>query len=123
MEHPAPTKVFYNSACPVCEAGINDQKRKMIGCDVEWIDVHQNPDAVLELDADLEFVRERLHVKEEDGRVTTGASAFAVLWAKSPRQQIWANLIHLPLVNHIAGGLYNLFAAALYKWNRWRRRW
>jgi predicted DCC family thiol-disulfide oxidoreductase YuxK len=123
MENPAPTKVFYNSACPICDAGISVQKRKMTGCDVEWIDVHQNPDAVLELGADLEFVRKRLHVKDENGHVTSGASAFAVLWAKSPGQHIWARLIRPPVLKHIARGLYNLFAAGLYKWNRWRKHW
>jgi predicted DCC family thiol-disulfide oxidoreductase YuxK len=123
MEHPVLTKVFYNSACPVCDAGIAAQKEKMNGCDVEWIDIHKNPVAVLELGADIESVRERLHVKNADGHVSIGASALAALWAKTPSQRIWAKLFHLPIVRHIAGCLYNLFARALYKWNRWREHW
>ena len=38
--------VYYNSACPVCNAGIGAQRRRMQSCnvDVEWIDIHRNPE-------------------------------------------------------------------------------
>jgi hypothetical protein len=35
------SKVYYNSACPVCNVGINDQRRRMEACgieDIEWVD-------------------------------------------------------------------------------------
>jgi hypothetical protein len=37
------SKVYYNSACPVCNAGIKDQRQRMEACglkDIEWVDVH-----------------------------------------------------------------------------------
>ena len=117
------TTVFYNSACPVCDAGINAQKEKMTSCDVEWVDVHKNPDAVDELGTDLEFVRERLHVVDKAGRVSVGASAFAVLLANTPSQRIWAKLIRLPVMEAFSNTIYNLFSRALYRWNRSRKHW
>lgn len=124
MQHQARTKVFYNSACPVCDAGIAAQKEKMGGArSVDWIDIHRTPDAVVELGADLEFVRERLHVKGEDGHVSTGYSALMTLWAKTPGQRPWAVLADMPILRHIGNWCYNLFAAALYRWNRLRKRW
>lgn len=42
-------KVYYNSACPVCSVGIKEQRRCMEACgieDIEWVDVHTNPEAV-----------------------------------------------------------------------------
>ncbi|MDQ3582453.1 MAG: DUF393 domain-containing protein [Pseudomonadota bacterium] len=60
------SKVYYNSACPVSNAGIKDQRRRMEACgieDIEWVDVHTDPEAVSELGAPLEQVRERLHVR------------------------------------------------------------
>jgi predicted DCC family thiol-disulfide oxidoreductase YuxK len=81
------TKVYYNSACPVCDAGIKDQRQRMEACgvkDVEWIDIHTHPEAVEEVGAPLEQVRERLHVKAEDGRLDVGADAFARLWSITP---------------------------------------
>src|SRR4030066_342975 len=52
-----PSKVYYNSACPVCNAGIKDQRQRMEKCgikDIEWVDVHNNPGAVSEVNSSLE---------------------------------------------------------------------
>ena len=45
--------VYYNSACPVCNAGIEAQRRRMQSCnvDVEWIDIHRNPERLTETGA------------------------------------------------------------------------
>jgi predicted DCC family thiol-disulfide oxidoreductase YuxK len=120
------TKVYYNSACPVCDAGIKDQRRRMEACgvkDVEWIDVHTHPDAVLELDAPLEKVRERLHVKTSTGQIDVGADAFLDLWAQTPGQQRLANLLRLPILKQFTRIAYNIFARLLYRWNRAMRHW
>ena len=44
-------KVYYNSACLVCNAGIRGQKQRMNGCpvDIQWIDIHSQPDALKEI--------------------------------------------------------------------------
>jgi predicted DCC family thiol-disulfide oxidoreductase YuxK len=120
------TKVYYNSACPVCDAGIKDQRRRMEACgvkDVEWIDVHTHPDAVSELDAPLEKVRERLHVKTSTGQIDVGADAFLDLWAQTPGQQRLANLLRLPILKQFTRIAYNIFARLLYRWNRAMRHW
>ena len=122
-----PTKVYYNSACPVCNAGIKDQRKRMEACgirDIEWIDVHTHPEAAEEVGSPLEQVRERLHVKAADGRLDVGADAFTRLWSRTPRQR-WlgktAALTH-PQTGH-ARLLYNAFARLLYRWNRAKRHW
>ena len=118
-------KVYYNSACPVCDAGIRGQKRRMAGCpvDVDWIDIHSRPDALNEIGASREFVRERLHVVDEKGELRVGAEAFRALWANTVGQRSLARVAGLPLVNWLANGAYNAFAALLYAWNRLNRRW
>jgi predicted DCC family thiol-disulfide oxidoreductase YuxK len=119
------TKVYYNSACPVCKAGIDLQQRKVEGCgaEIEWIDVHASNDAVAEVGGDLEAVRERLHVKDEAGNVHVGWDAFAELWGKTPGQSTLAKLARAPVVRTVSHWAYDAFAAALYRWNRWHRRW
>ena len=119
------TKVYYNSACPVCAAGIAAQQRKLEGCDaeVDWIDVHADNEAVKEIDADLEFVRERLHVVDEAGVLQVGAAAFHALWQLSPRQRWLARMSGLPILGSLIRWSYNRFAALLYRWNRWYGRW
>jgi len=118
-------KVYYNSACPVCDAGIRGQKRRMDGCpvDVEWIDIHSHPEALMEIGASQEFVRERLHVVDEGGELRIGADAFRALWAHTPDQTGLARLAGLPVLRVLARSAYNAYAALLYRWNRINRRW
>jgi predicted DCC family thiol-disulfide oxidoreductase YuxK len=91
-------RVYYNSACPVCNAGVTDQRRRMEGCsaDVEWIDIHANPHRVEDIGASQEFVRKRLHVVDENGAVHIGSDAFHALWKRTPGQQHFARFIQLP---------------------------
>jgi predicted DCC family thiol-disulfide oxidoreductase YuxK len=118
-------KVFYNSACPVCRAGIQGQMRRMSNgeAEVEWTDIHADAEAVCEIGADREFVRKRLHVVDETGAVRVGAQAFVVLWRHTQGQGVWARIVGLPLVSAASALFYNVFAAGLYRWNRWHKRW
>jgi predicted DCC family thiol-disulfide oxidoreductase YuxK len=117
-------KVYYNSACPVCRAGIENQRCRMDGTTaVEWLDVHADPGKVKEVGASLPRVRERLHVKTADGVVHIGADALAALFAQTPGRKWLATLLRLPGVHALAVVAYNGFARCLYLWNRSRRRW
>ena len=118
-------EVYYNSACPVCNAGIRGQKQRMDGCraDVQWIDIHSRPGALKEIGAQQELVRERLHVVDEKGELRVGAEAFRALWAHTPGQGVLAWLTGLPLLNLLSKWIYNAFAALLYAWNRANHRW
>ncbi|MCY1530256.1 hypothetical protein D9M68_654360 [compost metagenome] len=119
-------KVFYNSACPVCKAGIEGQRQRMQGddsCPIEWIDVHHDPQAVEELGSELEQVRERLHVKDESGRIAIGVDAFAELFQRTRGQRWLSTFLRLPGLHPLARWSYNLFARLLYRWNRWLKHW
>jgi len=120
------TKVYYNSACPVCNAGIEDQRKRMEACgirDVEWIDVHAHPEAVEQVGSPLEQVRERLHVKAADGPLEVGADAFTRLWLQTPGQRWLGKLLRLPVFKQITHVVYNAFARLLYRWNRAKGHW
>lgn len=120
---PSPITVYYNSACPVCDAGIRSQKERMQGCNVQWVDVHGDPAAAQEVGAPLEAVRERLHVKDAQGRVVVGADAFEALWSRTPGQHWLARLAGLPGLRGLARWAYDRLARALYRWNRRNNRW
>ena len=51
------TTVYYNSACPVCDGGICKQRARMTDRNVEWVDVHAQPEVASELGIDLEALR------------------------------------------------------------------
>ena len=116
-------KVYYNSACPVCDAGITAQKGKMSACAVQWRDVNSDVQARSEVSADLEFVRERLHAIDENGNLKVGIDAFEVIWRHSPNERWKASLIALPIIKPISTLAYNVFARLLYRWNIRKGHW
>jgi predicted DCC family thiol-disulfide oxidoreductase YuxK len=113
--------VYYNSACPVCKAGIAHQRGQMQDCAVEWIDVHTRPELARELDIDLETLRERLLVRDADGKLHVGDRAFVMLWSQT-RGQRWLAWLARPFA-WLSGPLYKLVARQLYHWNRRRGHW
>ena len=117
------TTVYYNSACPVCRSGVAAQQGAMGACEIEWIDVHANPEAVHALGVDIEAVREKLYVRDADGRVQVGADAFATLWSRTRRLRWLARILAFPRVRAFAQYAYDAFAHRLYRWNRRHGRW
>ena len=119
------TKVYYNSACPVCDAGISYQRRKLEDSTegVEWIDVHHFNDSASDVASNIEFVRERLHVVDQCGTIRVGIDAFAELWDKTRGQRMLAKLVRLQGIRTISKWAYNRFAKLLYRWNRFNSRW
>ncbi len=120
-----PVTVYYNSACPVCNAGIESQRRRMgdDAAQTEWIDIHSHPEALEPIGAEREFVRKKLHVVDASGAVHIGMRAFSVLWLRTPDQRWLGRLIELPIVRTLARWAYDAFAALLYRWNRACGRW
>ncbi len=121
-----PSKVYYNSACPVCNAGIKDQRRRMTACgiqDIEWIDVHTSPNTTSEVGSSLEQIRERLHVTDSNGQLNIGADAFIHLWLQTPGQRWLGKLSQLPILKQSFHLIYNIFARILYRWNRAKKHW
>src|SRR5262245_35216907 len=115
--------VYYNSGCPVCKAGIEGQMEKDQSCPIQWKDVHDDNGLVGEIKSELEFVRERLHVVDAEGRLRIGFDAILELWKNSPSEKWKARLLGLPLIRQIGQLCYNIFAAGLYRWNRSKRHW
>ncbi len=116
-------KVYYNSACPVCHAGILNQKRKTTECQVQWKDIHTDIESRKDISANVEIIREQLHIIDENGQIKVGIDAFEVLWRNSPREHWKAKIIALPIINQIIKIGYFIFARFLYKWNRSKHHW
>lgn len=121
-----PDKVYYNSACPICNAGIKNQRKRMEACglkNIRWIDVHTNPGALSEIDASLNQVRERLYIKDLNGQLNVGVDAFIYLWSQTNGQRWLARLFRFPIFNQFSRWMYNFFAKFLYRWNCSNRHW
>jgi predicted DCC family thiol-disulfide oxidoreductase YuxK len=121
-----PVEVFYNSACPVCDAGVRNQRVAMErrgSADLSWIDMTCAPEALNADGLTLDHVRRHIYARDASGKLHRGADAFALLWRATPSRRWLGRLISLPIVRPMARVLYDWFADRLYAWNRRHGRW
>lgn len=88
--------VYYDGGCPLCRAEI-DHYRRCAGADqVSFIDVARAaPAPALGSDLDREDALRRFHVRTADGRLISGAAAFARLWKTLPGWRWLGRVIEL----------------------------
>lgn len=118
-------EVFYNSACPVCDAGILAERARMqkAGRDAAWKDIAADSALVCEIGADLDKVRHSLHVRDGTGQIFIGADAIARLMQETPGQAWLGRFMMWRPVRPLTRWFYDRFADRLYAWNRSQGRW
>ena len=121
----AKLEVFYNSACPVCDAGITAERSRLerAGTDAAWKDIATDNNLVCEIGADLDKVRHSLHVRDETGRVFIGADAVARLMLETPGQRWLGRFMMWQPIRPLSRWAYDRFADRLFAWNRSKGRW
>lgn len=119
--------VWYNTRCPVCDAGINWQKRRLIEAvkagRIEFRDINLEPAALAGHGASLEDIRRRLHATEANGRLLVGADVAIAIWRATPGEGWLAALFGNPVALPLTRLAYDRFADLLYAWNRRKGRW
>jgi len=119
--------IYYNTKCPVCNAGIDRQRSRLVEAAragiIEFRDINLEPDALSRFGTGLEDVRRRLHAVDADGRLYVGADCAVAVWRLTPGDAWLARLVGLPLVQPIARSVYDRFADLLYAWNRRMGHW
>ena len=119
--------VWYNTRCPVCNAGIERQRNRLIRAvragAIEFRDIDLEPQALSRFGAGLEDVRRRLHAVDAEGQLYVGADCAAAIWLRTPGDVWLGRLIGLPIIHPVARFCYDRFADLLYAWNRRKGRW
>lgn len=119
--------VWYNTRCPVCDAGISRQKRRLIEAvkagRIEFRDINPEPAALAGLGASLEDIRRRLHATDAAGRLLVGADVAIAVWKVTPGEGWLAMVFGNPFVLPLTRFAYDRFADLLYAWNRRKGRW
>jgi predicted DCC family thiol-disulfide oxidoreductase YuxK len=119
--------VWYNTRCPVCDAGIVRQKRRLIEAvkagRIEFRDINLEPAALTGFGASLEDIRRRLHATDADGRLLVGADVAIAVWQVTPGEGWLAGLFGNRLTLPLTRFAYDRFADLLYAWNRRNGRW
>lgn len=119
--------VWYNTRCPVCDAGIVRQKRRLIEAvragRIEFRDINLEPMALTGFGASLEDIRRRLHATDADGRLLVGADVAIAVWQVTPGEGWLAGLFGNRLTLPLTRFAYDRVADLLYAWNRRNGRW
>ena len=127
MSGKPPVEVFYNSACPVCRAGMDEQRgaleRAGASDAAAFTDMTAAPDALADDGLTLDDVRRHFYVRDQNGALHRGADAAAILWRMTPRRRWLGWLISRPVLRPFTRLGYDWFADRLYGWNRRKGRW
>jgi predicted DCC family thiol-disulfide oxidoreductase YuxK len=119
--------VWYNIKCPVCNGGIEWQRRRLVRAAraglIEFRDINLEPDVLSRFGAGVEDVRRRLHAIDAEGRLHVGADCAIAIWLRTPGDVWLGRVLRLPVIHPIARVGYDRFADLLYAWNRWRGHW
>lgn len=119
--------VWYNTKCPVCNAGIDWQRNRLVRAAragrIEFRDINLEPDALARFGAGIEDVRRRLHGVDAAGHLVVGADCAIAIWRATPGDAWLAWLVGLPGIRQIARFGYDRFADLLYAWNRRKGHW
>lgn len=119
--------VWYNTRCPVCDAGIVRQRNKLRGLvrarAIEFRDINLEPDALAAHGATLDDIRRRLHATDDAGRLLVGADVAIAIWRMTPGEGWLATLLGNPVTRPVTRFAYDRFADVLYARNRRKGRW
>ena len=119
--------VWYNTRCPVCDAGIDWQRNKLLAAvragHISFRDINDEPAALAAHGASLDDVRRRLHATDESGRLIVGADVAIAMWQVTPGEGWLASLFGNRVMQPVTRFAYDRFADVLFAWNRWKGHW
>ncbi len=75
-----PHIVFYDDACPLCDAEIGHYKKIKTLHDIDWLGINSSWDDIQHYRFSKETLLKRIHAVHSDGTIVTGAAAFALIW-------------------------------------------
>jgi predicted DCC family thiol-disulfide oxidoreductase YuxK len=119
--------VWYNTRCPVCDAGIDWQRNKLLAPvragRLAFRDINDEPAALESHGASLDDIRRRLHATDQAGRLMVGADVVVAIWRLTPGESWLAALFGNPVMLPLTRFCYDRFADLLFAWNKWKGHW
>ncbi|MFN6954813.1 MAG: thiol-disulfide oxidoreductase DCC family protein [Acetobacteraceae bacterium] len=110
--------VFYDGACPVCSREVA-QYRRLRGAEaLRFVDASSCDAAAFGAGLTREAALARMHVREADGRLVSGAAAFAAIWRRLPAFAWAAPVLEHRFVSPVAELGYRAFLRVRRAWRR-----
>ena len=107
------TVMFYDGGCPLCRREIAHYRKLDRAQRIDWVDISQDQHRLAALDISVSHAMQRLHVQTPDGRLVTGAEAFATVWEALPYYRWLARMVR-------GARLLRPLDAVYYRFARWR---
>lgn len=111
--NPFKTIMFYEGGCPLCRREVRHYQRLDTAQRIQWVDISHDMNLLQAFGISFETAMGRLHVLYRDGRLLTGAYAFAALWSELPYYRVLSAILRFPGALTTLDKLYSSFA-------RWR---
>lgn len=112
--------VYFDGSCPMCRAEIAIYRRLPQSAVIDWVDVSGGPDlgGVLSCEAAMA----RFHVRDQQGRLYSGAAAFSLMWRVFPGWRWLGWLSAVPPMSWLFELAYRLFLPVRPRLQKWMRR-
>ena len=99
-------RVWFDGACPLCQREISIMRRLDREGAIDFVDVSEDADPSCPIDQAQLLAR--FHA-EEDGKVLSGAAAFAAMWRAIPRLRFFGRIARNRTVLAVLERFYILF--------------
>ena len=106
--------MFYDGGCPLCKREVAHYKRLDSAARVSWVDIDEDACLLEASGISVEQAMKRLHVKDHNGQLVTGAYAFHTLWRQLPYYRVLATLVSPAIVLAALDVIYSGFAKRRY---------
>jgi ubiquinone biosynthesis monooxygenase Coq7 len=93
--------VYFDGGCPLCRREIAFWQRRRGADAIDWVNIDTLPGSHVRPDLTKEDAMVRFHVSKPDGRLLSGAAAFAALWSVLPATRIAGRIMALPGIVHL----------------------
>lgn len=112
--------VFYDGACPLCVKEVSRWKNAPFQCDVEWFDITDQDERLLELGIDPQLALLELHTRTDQGEIKTSIESYALLLSQLSRWKWLGWLMGLPGIRQFLKWTYDwMTKVRLKKEGRW----
>lgn len=109
--------VLYDGECALCRASVSRLRRMDRGGHIELLDLHDPSADVRFPQVDREEAMLWMQAVDRNGRVFSGADAWARIGLALPGWKLIAWLLLVPGIHFVAGQIYAWVARNRYRWN------
>ena len=108
-------QVYFDGGCPVCSREIGWYRSRPGADGFIWVDVNGG-DADLGPGLTRQAALARMHVRQPDGALLSGAAAFGAMWRHMPGFRWLGLVLAVPPFGALAEVAYRLFLVARRVW-------